>query len=326
MSASCYFLRTHTHVAASTSLGKAALLAIGLQGRGLLVANDSDHGRADRLRHTLHQLLPPAHLALVRITEQDGRLLRVDEQGRTLSWDGRGEGWASSQRHQSGGGGLFDRVLVDVPCSGSGRAQYFAEQESVQDAQPPASDKNFDAYEVGEKPKKSKIDVISERYQVEGGSQSAVARQQALLWNAARLLRPGGFLVYSTCSLWQEENENVVAFLLSHAHEMQLVDVTLPKDHVMSLSSLSPAAQETRVSNGPSLLRREKSDVLVDVLNSFVPDSAMPGCYSNDDPSVSGGGKRKAASRLGMEKCVRVLPNEFFEGFFMAKFRKAKQK
>ncbi len=41
--------------------------------------------------------------------------------------------------------------------------------------------------------------------------------QRAILWNAAARLRPGGTLVYSTCTLAPEENEAVVAaFLESH--------------------------------------------------------------------------------------------------------------
>jgi 16S rRNA (cytosine967-C5)-methyltransferase len=36
-----------------------------------------------------------------------------------------------------------------------------------------------------------------------------------MLKNAARLLRPGGVLVYSTCSTSQQENEDVVRDFLS---------------------------------------------------------------------------------------------------------------
>ena len=43
-------------------------------------------------------------------------------------------------------------------------------------------------------------------------------KQAAILAAAARLLRPGGRLVYATCSILAEENEDIVnAFLVTHA-------------------------------------------------------------------------------------------------------------
>jgi 16S rRNA (cytosine967-C5)-methyltransferase len=56
------------------------------------------------------------------------------------------------------------------------------------------------------------------RWRVTAGSAArAAARQGALLAAAARLVRPDGLLVYATCSLETEENEEVVnAFLARH--------------------------------------------------------------------------------------------------------------
>jgi 16S rRNA (cytosine967-C5)-methyltransferase len=45
----------------------------------------------------------------------------------------------------------------------------------------------------------------------------AIARQSALLEQFARLVKPGGRLVYGTCSVLRAENEAVVeAFLAGH--------------------------------------------------------------------------------------------------------------
>lgn len=82
--------------------------------------------------------------------------------------------------------GKIDRVLVDAPCSGLGTLR-----------------RNPDAKW------RQSLEAISELQQ----------KQQAILSSAARLVKPGGRLVYATCSLLEEENEVVVThFLESHEH------------------------------------------------------------------------------------------------------------
>ncbi len=78
--------------------------------------------------------------------------------------------------------GKIDRVLVDAPCSGTGTLR-----------------RNPDI-------KWRAIDM-----------QKLAATQHAILASASTLLKPGGRLVYATCSLLREENEAVVEqFLASH--------------------------------------------------------------------------------------------------------------
>jgi 16S rRNA (cytosine967-C5)-methyltransferase len=80
--------------------------------------------------------------------------------------------------------GKIDRVLVDAPCTGLGTLRRNPDLKFRQTAESVAE---------------------------------LNAKQTAILDAAASLVKPGGRLVYGTCSLLTEENEEVVAgFLASH--------------------------------------------------------------------------------------------------------------
>ncbi len=72
--------------------------------------------------------------------------------------------------------GKMDRVLVDAPCTGLGTLRRNPDLKWRQSPE---------------------------------GVQELVAKQQAILQSAARLLKPGGRLVYATCSVLPDENEQV---------------------------------------------------------------------------------------------------------------------
>ena len=80
--------------------------------------------------------------------------------------------------------GFFDRVLVDAPCSGEGM---FRKEEAA------ITDWSQETVEM------------------------CARRQAEILHSAAQMLKPGGRLVYSTCTFAPEEDEMAVAaFLESH--------------------------------------------------------------------------------------------------------------
>ena len=80
----------------------------------------------------------------------------------------------------------FDRILLDAPCSGSGTVQLGN----------PRSKGQFN---------KANLDKTTKM-------------QETLLLKALRLLRPGCEMIYSTCSVLAQENENIVAKVLRKAN------------------------------------------------------------------------------------------------------------
>jgi 16S rRNA (cytosine967-C5)-methyltransferase len=93
----------------------------------------------------------------------------------------------------------FDRVLIDAPCSGLGTLR-----------------RNPDA-----------------RWRIAPGDPDRLAEIQAtLLRNAAATVKPGGTLVYSTCTVLPEENEWIVEAFLKRTPEFAVVTSDRVPDEV----------------------------------------------------------------------------------------------
>lgn len=87
----------------------------------------------------------------------------------------------------------FDRIMVDAPCSGEGM---FRKNEQA-----------------------------CEEWSLKNVENCAV-RQREILECAASMLRPGGRMVYSTCTFAPEENEGTIGWFLEHYPEFHVVPVT----------------------------------------------------------------------------------------------------
>ena len=147
--------------------GKTTHLAALMQNTGLLIANEPD-------RYRVNGLL----INLQRCGVENAVVTKI-----------RGENIA---------GYLFDRILLDAPCSGSGLIK-------------------------GETQKSKQL--LQEWNPLYIKKMARV--QKRLLAHAYDLLRPGGILVYSTCSLEPEENEEVVDDLLERT-DARLEQIDLP--------------------------------------------------------------------------------------------------
>ena len=91
--------------------------------------------------------------------------------------------------------GWFDRVQVDAPCSGEGMFR-----------REPAAIADWSEETV----------------------QMCAQRQKGILADASRMVRPGGHLVYSTCTFAPEENEGVIADFLRTHPDFTLEEVEAP--------------------------------------------------------------------------------------------------
>ena len=92
--------------------------------------------------------------------------------------------------------GYFDKILVDAPCSGEG--MFRKEPSMVRDWE-------------------------------EKGPSFYAGLQREIVSQAARLLRPGGLLLYSTCTFSVKENEETVLSLLRMEPGFRVLPLPLPE-------------------------------------------------------------------------------------------------
>ena len=87
---------------------------------------------------------------------------------------------------------FFDKILIDAPCSGEGMFR-----------KNPGMMKDWETY----------------------GPKHYSGLQQSIVPHAIRMLKPGGMLLYSTCTFSPEENEGSVKFMLDLDPDLEVVDI-----------------------------------------------------------------------------------------------------
>ena len=148
--------------------GKTAQIAASMQGRGLLVSNDTNSERTK---------------ALVKNIELCGikNAIVTNEQPQKLALKF---------------GKFFDKILVDAPCSGEG--MFRKDWEAI---------KSWGKYKC----------------------ENCALIQKEILDQADKMLKPGGRIVYSTCTFSPEENEMVIHDFLEKHDNYDVIEIPLPE-------------------------------------------------------------------------------------------------
>ena len=163
--------------------GKATLLAAAVGSAGEVVALEVDAARANKIAENAARL----GAKNLRVVVADAATVTPDG---LQAGAGPGAGAPESRRPESG---LFDRVLLDAPCSGLGV--------------------------LGRHPE-------GKWWKTENGISHAAVTQKKLLESLSAMVRPGGSLIYAVCTGEAEETHQVVEPFLAAHPEFTVVPAT----------------------------------------------------------------------------------------------------
>ena len=161
----------------------------------------------------------------------------------------------------------FDKILVDAPCSGEGMFR-----KDIANA------------------KAWSLDKVEECAKI----------QREITKQAVKMLRPGGLMLYSTCTFSAEENEGTIAYLLETCQEMELLEI--PMYHGFSHGM----PQLLNIKDVPEIYEERSRQETWKVLEAAgVLDGMDSGKWDQ------------------LKKCVRIFPHKMDgEGHFLALLKK----
>ncbi|XP_062866918.1 tRNA (cytosine(34)-C(5))-methyltransferase, mitochondrial [Trichomycterus rosablanca] len=149
--------------------GGKALAVLQTANPGLLHCNELDTSRCQWLIKTLESYVPPPLRDMITVTNVDGRDVCSSKPG------------------------MYDKVLVDAPCSNDRSWLFTAEAQQGK-------------LRLGERAMLPSL-------------------QKELLCSALGAVRPGGIVVYSTCTFSRAENQSVVEAVLASCPDVELLDL-----------------------------------------------------------------------------------------------------
>ena len=252
--------------------------------RGFMVANDMSPQRCQMLMRRCAALGEMSERLIVTChpAQSMPRLPPICTGG------GGGGGGGANGGGANGGGsendgrypdGCYDRIICDVPCSGDGTTR--------------------------------KNPSIWHRWSVEYALEMHRLQLQIAL-RAVALIKVGGLVAYSTCSLNPLENESVVAELLTRGGgALEIVDCSdrlVELNRAKGLSSWTVLDDEMNEHVSHAALRKSP------LLNKALKRRYMPSMWPPAHPEP-----------LHLDRCLRLLPHlANMGGFFVALIRKVR--
>jgi 16S rRNA (cytosine967-C5)-methyltransferase len=122
-------------------------------------------------------------VTLVAIDKDESRLALIEQNLQRISRQAKLKCGNATQPDDWHDGELFDRILADVPCSASGVIRRHPDIKLLRR---------------------------------EDDIPNLVLQQQAILLSLWPLLKPGGVMIYSTCSIFKDENEGQIAWFIDN--------------------------------------------------------------------------------------------------------------
>ena len=174
---------------------------------------------------------------------------------------------------------LFDKILCDVPCSSDGTLR--------------------------------KTPRIMDKWSV-GGGLGLHSLQLRIAQRGLQMLKPGGTLVYSTCSLNPYENEAVVAELLRGEPSLEVADAS----HLVPALKRRPGLRSWAVfDDGPTEL--DAPPLIEYATHGDVPEKRQSRFKPSHFPPA------EEAVRDALRRCMRFVPHDDDTGgFFVTVLRK----
>ncbi len=169
--------------------------------------------------------------------------------------------------------GYFDKILVDAPCSGEGM---FRKNEEAKEEWSPEN-----------------VELCAQR-------------QDGILDCAAQMLRPGGRLVYSTCTFAPQENEGSIARFLSRHEDFEVVEVEIPQ-------GFAPGKAEWSTIYSEETVGAKQSDSPITAATEYV----------QTDSPITEDAENCHLQNTGIEHTLRIWPHKVNgEGHYLAVLQK----